>query len=577
MEAEVTFDGIDQLAEVLELAVLKYEFRVAGPIMRRYLHDYLDTDAGDLARKAARHSLKLSLPCVLGNTTPQLRHIPANLYHALLRYHDACSSVSGSLGLLVLSSRTWAWMICTNDSCSAPKTLLNQTRNAPPPKAWIFDYMDRAKAALKETPGASVSDIVFLAPTITKLASCNSCICATIGVRDLANFINHEYLPRLQQALDKVPLELRCVPACFDSAIAGRDLPLNLSRDFSEGTTMEWISAWAKARTGPARGIVDMRKFIFKQASGCTPARGKRSSPATVLKASKDIFSTQFLSEQALPPFFVFKMMSDAWFAISQLWVSTLFYGIYLVLFCICVYILLHRPHTPGNTILLVTAIALFTLSTVQTVICLILGSIYIDDLNLPFDKLVTANTILYAVNNTIADGLLVFGIGFKLRIVKDNFIFFMLSLITNVLVTILTATRIWWIQRKARAYLQPSVRRRYASTIAILIESGVIYSVFVLAYLIVDAFPETAIMDEPLFQLLAQVMGIAPTLIIVRVGLGVAVEGADSRGTVAAPSIVPPKQSSLGTTDGNLSDNDVFTLSSDLEMGSPRVVASGT
>ncbi|KAJ7744603.1 hypothetical protein B0H16DRAFT_1559583, partial [Mycena metata] len=140
MEAAVTFDRIDQLAEVLELAVLKYEFRVAGPIMRRYLHDYLDTDAvgvyaiacryhwGDLARKAARHSLKLSLPCVLRNATPQLRHIPANLYHALLRYHNACSSVSGSLGLLVLSSRTWAWMICTNDSCSAPKTLLNQTR-----------------------------------------------------------------------------------------------------------------------------------------------------------------------------------------------------------------------------------------------------------------------------------------------------------------------------------------------------------------------------------------------------------------------------------------------------------------
>ncbi|KAJ7033509.1 hypothetical protein C8F04DRAFT_1104932 [Mycena alexandri] len=207
-EAVVAFDGIEQLAEILELAMSKYEFRFVGPTMRRYLQDYLDTDAvavyaiacryhwEDLARKAARHSLKLSLPSILRlNATPQLRNISADLYRALLLYHHNCSVVASSFGTALVSSKSgWAWMTCNSCQCRVPP---------PPPRAWIFDYIDRAKAALKEAPGATVSDIVFLAPTLTKLASCNS-ICATSGVKDLANFISGEYLPKLNQALDNV-------------------------------------------------------------------------------------------------------------------------------------------------------------------------------------------------------------------------------------------------------------------------------------------------------------------------------------------------------------------------------------
>ncbi|KAJ7023364.1 hypothetical protein C8F04DRAFT_1134572 [Mycena alexandri] len=234
-EAVVAFDGIEQLAEIVELAMSKYEFRFVGPIMRRYLQDYLDTDAvavyavacryhwKDLARKAARHSLKLSLPSILRlNATPQLRNISADLYRALLLYHHKCSAVAGSFGTALVSSKSgWAWMACNSCRCWVePKrvvTFIPRTQTAVAsaspllpmvsPRAWIIDYIDRAKAALKEAPGATVSDIVFLAPTLTKLASCDS-ICATSGVKDLANFISGEYLPKLNQALDNVPLEL---------------------------------------------------------------------------------------------------------------------------------------------------------------------------------------------------------------------------------------------------------------------------------------------------------------------------------------------------------------------------------
>ncbi|KAJ7189069.1 hypothetical protein C8R46DRAFT_34471 [Mycena filopes] len=240
--------------------------------------------------------------------------------------------------------------------------------------------------------------------------------------------------------------------------------------------------------------------------------------------------------------------MTDFWFDISELWLATFFYGIYVVLFCICIYILLRRPHNLGNTVLLVTAVALFTLSSVEAVINLILGSAEIDDLDIPFDRLEDAEDIIYGVNNVIADGLVIYRcysiwenniyvvilpiilliitsvFGVDLRLPSSPF--FALSLTTNVLVTALTAGRIWWLYRKARVYLKTDVQRRYLSAMAILVESGALYSATVLAWLIVSAIPAAHIFKGPIYQMLTQIMGIAPTLIIVRVGLGAGAVG---------------------------------------------------
>ncbi|KAJ6565046.1 hypothetical protein B0H10DRAFT_2239280 [Mycena sp. CBHHK59/15] len=103
-------------------------------------------------------------------------------------------------------------------------------------------------------------------------------------------------------------------------------------------------------------------------------------------------------------------MVSAFWYDISQLWVGTFFYGIYLVLFCICMYILLHRPSSRGNTVLLVTAIALFTFSTILIVLILVLVTAEIEELaSIPSDSIQNAAYIIYAINNSIADGLLIY------------------------------------------------------------------------------------------------------------------------------------------------------------------------
>ncbi|KAJ7350891.1 hypothetical protein DFH08DRAFT_995966 [Mycena albidolilacea] len=105
---------------------------------------------------------------------------------------------------------------------------------------------------------------------------------------------------------------------------------------------------------------------------------------------------------------------------------------------------------------------------------------------------------------------------------------FFALSLATNVLLTILTGDR-------AHLVDLPPVSR---------IESGMLYSATVLTYLIVVSIPRVSILEEPIFQPLTQIMGIAPTLIIVRAGMNLKGEEmpiSDTQRPILGARIVQP------------------------------------
>ncbi|KAJ7155626.1 hypothetical protein C8R46DRAFT_1295400 [Mycena filopes] len=226
---------------------------------------------------------------------------------------------------------------------------------------------------------------------------------------------------------------------------------------------------------------------------------------------------------------------------------------------------LLRRPWNLGTAVLLCTATALFGFCTAQVVIDLVLGAVDLREITIDFHPLQTATIILYGINNFIADGLVIYRCycvwNNSARVVVAPVILlivttvfgvipalpsnplFIFSLATNVLVTALTAGRIWWIARKGRAYLQADAQQRYSSSEAILIESGALYSATVLAYLIMTAIPSARLLLPLVLQMLTQIMvchgipgyspalrlvtplqGIAPTLIIVRVGMGMTV-----------------------------------------------------
>ncbi|KAJ6484643.1 hypothetical protein C8R45DRAFT_931093 [Mycena sanguinolenta] len=254
--------------------------------------------------------------------------------------------------------------------------------------------------------------------------------------------------------------------------------------------------------------------------------------------------------------------MDAFWYDISQLWVGTFFYGL----------IATSRPRNLANSILLVTAISLFTLCTIQAVLNIVLGAAEIDDIGIAYHQINMASDTLYGVNNIIADALVVSLTGpiyrcyviwdknryvvilpilmlivttiFALDLKLPGTPFFVLSFSTNVLVTALTAGRIWWFFRRSHILLKGEDQRRLASAMAIIVESGALYSAAVLSYLILGAFPSTVIIQEPIFQM----MGIAPTLIIVRAGLGqtvnTTIKGVEDTSN-SLPSYNPPTRGS--------------------------------
>ncbi|KAJ7234296.1 hypothetical protein C8J57DRAFT_1380985 [Mycena rebaudengoi] len=269
-------------------------------------------------------------------------------------------------------------------------------------------------------------------------------------------------------------------------------------------------------------------------------------------------------------------MVSAFWYDISQLWThGSQSPGIYFVLFCICMYILLHRPSSRGNTVLLVTAIALFTFSTILIVLILVLVTAEIEELaNIPS---IADGLLIYrcyvvwnhdwriivlphrSVFSSCVSRVLTLGEACGLDVFLDATPQFAVILATNFLATGLTAGRIWWISHHSRAYLEEAAQRRYASAIVLIVESGMLYSATILAFLIVISFPSlSSTLEEPVLQIVTQVMGIAPTLIIVRVGLGVTVEGSLNTFRTTTTTSIPLRQqrhagSRLGTSIGSI------------------------
>ncbi|KAL0570233.1 hypothetical protein V5O48_011729 [Marasmius crinis-equi] len=111
-----------------------------------------------------------------------------------------------------------------------------------------------------------------------------------------------------------------------------------------------------------------------------------------------------------------------------------------------------------------------------------------------------------------------------------------MISMITLVCTltgqTILTSTiafRIWWLMRDAQLTLvvPDRSRRQYNYTIAVVLESGLITPVFhtIYAGLMLDGMAKWTVTLSVMAAMLPQIAAFAPLLIVVRIGLGQAIE----------------------------------------------------
>ncbi|KAJ7490681.1 hypothetical protein FB451DRAFT_1361470 [Mycena latifolia] len=96
------------------------------------------------------------------------------------------------------------------------------------------------------------------------------------------------------------------------------------------------------------------------------------------------------------------------------------------------------------------------------------------------------------------------------IKIIPSTIIGFVLSVATNGMLTILTAGRIWWLGREVRMALQESVRFRYYNTaVAMILESGAIYSLCVLTFLLstFGKFQAAIVVSNILYSAMSQIV----------------------------------------------------------------------
>ncbi|KAJ7288596.1 hypothetical protein C8J57DRAFT_1280807 [Mycena rebaudengoi] len=258
-------------------------------------------------------------------------------------------------------------------------------------------------------------------------------------------------------------------------------------------------------------------------------------------------------------------------FNVSIISSTLLLYALYVVLFLFSIHTL--RRHIPAGKILRVTAWAMFLLASASTIVaCLAAGTsmhlvytVVEGSQDTPthvlrhYHALRLGQDIILAMNNLVTDLLflyryfLIWGARRGILVLPGMLIFATVAVgciaglqyaglitldpsidprvpvsmagVTNILLVCLTAGRIWYIRHETKALTCQSFQKRFATAIAIVLESGVLYSLCVIIYLISTSI-ETKSTSGTIFEGVAWSMvqigvNIVPTLILVRVGMG--------------------------------------------------------
>ncbi|KAF5343972.1 hypothetical protein D9756_011432 [Leucocoprinus leucothites] len=223
-------------------------------------------------------------------------------------------------------------------------------------------------------------------------------------------------------------------------------------------------------------------------------------------------------------------------------------YGINVLLFFSTVFILVRKSKGLNRWTFLAFAVVMFSIATASTCTSMyLLFGVLISGRPIPI-PIARAQHMYMFFNTSIADVLLicrcyaawdrskyiiavpcamflgssVCGMVIMSEAVQSigwrKFVYLWLTMSLNVLVTTLTVVRVWWMGHQVRKALGSGLARKYYSFLAVIVESGAIYSL----YLLIDQVLVST--NTPSFYVdagLTQIAFTAPTLIIVQLGLG--------------------------------------------------------
>ncbi|THU91245.1 hypothetical protein K435DRAFT_801400 [Dendrothele bispora CBS 962.96] len=196
----------------------------------------------------------------------------------------------------------------------------------------------------------------------------------------------------------------------------------------------------------------------------------------------------------------------------------TLLYGVYLVLFVICMYIMTHKKGSSISYQECGLNKRLKQKPSIVADIVLMLQGLALVEFITQVVQLSHYFTPDYTRNGAISGVVTLNQYTFKSFLIVNFF--------TNLFIPFMIAGRIWWIGRQISKLLPSMEINLTRYTMAICLESGIMYPLALLPALVLFFQPNKTLSSYIYFiPILIQVVGIAPTFIIVRVALGISIE----------------------------------------------------
>ncbi|KAJ6632316.1 hypothetical protein B0H10DRAFT_11862 [Mycena sp. CBHHK59/15] len=222
--AEPVVDTLDQLREILEVALLKYDMQFIVPFGKRYLQAYILLDPvavfaiacrhewKDVALQAAKKSLRIPLRAFRIAPPVHLKYITADRYHTLLQYHAECGKVAKA----ATSSLKWMaysdelpWLTCNQDPEVCPDdTGIWDLADLLGGKitSWFKAYLRNVGEVLAAAPTARLDGPDLLGAPIKEMVECP--FCRQNGFQQLMNFANVTLKSKIAVEVDSVELQL---------------------------------------------------------------------------------------------------------------------------------------------------------------------------------------------------------------------------------------------------------------------------------------------------------------------------------------------------------------------------------
>ncbi|KAJ6626205.1 hypothetical protein B0H10DRAFT_2429999 [Mycena sp. CBHHK59/15] len=218
--SNVTIETLDQLREVLEVLISKYDARRFVSLGKIYLRGYIEAHPvsvfaiacyhgwEDVARAAAKESLKLPLRTPTYGRPVELKCITADSYHSLLQYHYLCGTaaqgVTQHLSWIPASCFSFHWFIC--GSCGDQEGYRLSDGDYHSVSPYFADYLRGVGEVLARTPGETINDPGLLSETVGNLAACRNC--RNIAYGQLCQLLSEHLIPKIHQEIEKVVLNL---------------------------------------------------------------------------------------------------------------------------------------------------------------------------------------------------------------------------------------------------------------------------------------------------------------------------------------------------------------------------------